>query len=243
MKGAWGLLPCPGRIPSTAVQRKQLCIFPLPSLEHAGCSCNSREKRVEPAWEERLFKMAKAAKETAAECLGHRHPWGPKCWRHKHRLPQVVLSCTAMLPLGVNCVSHTMWCWRTDHPLLLSRVFDLWTHRSQALQRPCAAQQCLWCSISNSCNICKALKMLTFYFSLWKRNIFSLGLVTLLSELILSERNVSCVSVLCYTPGHSAEGRRSSSLPETQGVPDAHVNITKKSIPLLSRPRVLCLLG
>lgn len=65
------LLPHPGRTPNTALQRKQLCIFPLASLEHAGCSWNNSEKRAKPVWEETLFKMAKAAKEAAPEWLGH----------------------------------------------------------------------------------------------------------------------------------------------------------------------------
>lgn len=101
------LLPRPGRAPSTAVQRNQLCIFPLASLEHAGCSWNGREKRAEPIWEGTLLKMAKAAEEAAAECLGHMS-LRPQCWSWKLQLPQVSLSCTAMLPLGVSYVSHTM---------------------------------------------------------------------------------------------------------------------------------------
>lgn len=45
--------------------------FQLAPLEHAGCSWNGREKRAEPVWEGMLLKMAKAAEEAAAECLGH----------------------------------------------------------------------------------------------------------------------------------------------------------------------------
>lgn len=101
------LLPRPGRAPSTAVQRKQLCIFLLASLEHAGCSWNSREKRAEPVWEGTLFKMAKAAEEAAAECLGHMS-LRTLCCRCKLQLPQVALSCTAMLPSGMNCASHVV---------------------------------------------------------------------------------------------------------------------------------------
>lgn len=81
-----------------------LCIFPLASLEHAGCSWNGREKRAEPVWEERLVAMEKALKEAAAECLGYVLE-GPSAGG-ANRFPQVVLSCTARLPLGVNCLPH-----------------------------------------------------------------------------------------------------------------------------------------
>lgn len=92
--------------------------------------------------------------------------------RHVSKTPMLEVQTLALQSLQSHdtfrselCLPHCV-VLRTDHPLLLSRVSDLWTHSSQALQKPCAAQQCLWCSISNSCNVCKALKMLTFYFSL-----------------------------------------------------------------------------
>lgn len=135
------LLLCPGRAPSTAVQRKQLCIFNWLhwSMLAAAGMAGKREqnlfgKECCSKWQKLLKKLLLNAWATSLR---------PQCWRCKLWLPQVALSCRAMLPSGVSCASHTVWCWRTDHPLLLSRVSDLWTHRSQALQSP--VQHCSVC--------------------------------------------------------------------------------------------------
>lgn len=66
------LLPRPGGAPSTAVQRKQLFVdFSLGFTGACGLQLEWQGKRAEPVWEGTLFKMAKAAEEAAAECLGH----------------------------------------------------------------------------------------------------------------------------------------------------------------------------
>lgn len=122
-----------------------------------------------------IIQMSNSAEAAAAKCLVTQLcPRDPTAAGAVQALARTRSSQPHSHGSVALCKVPAMPCSINGEITLLSEAADLQTHTPKALQRPCAAGQCLWCSIFNSCNACRALKMLTFYFSLRKRNTFSL---------------------------------------------------------------------